>query len=263
MRCRWGGRRCGWCRRPGRSGRPIPGGAAAASSIRRPAGRSSGSRCVRRRGGGAGPGRACRPACPPRRQVGAAPRPVPGRQRGRVIRVGADVGAAAAGTAESRARRSETAPSTSSSSSRIISSGTSGAPAAARHTGRRRGLVAPPRLVGLRGCRAGGGGRLDGGRGAVRVGGGSGGGDERGRAVPAVEPVPPHAAFPAVAAKAGGPAASAAGGPAGGDQPGRAPRSRSGCGGPGRTRPTRPVVQAGLISSSDRAPPPKNLCLFE
>ena len=63
----WGGRRCGWCRRPGRSGRSIPGGAAAASSIRRPAGRSSGSRCVRRRGGGAGPGRACRPACPPRR----------------------------------------------------------------------------------------------------------------------------------------------------------------------------------------------------
>ena len=62
----WGGQRCGWCRRPGRSGRSIPAGAAAASSTARPAGRSSGSRCARRRGGGAGPGRACEPACPPR-----------------------------------------------------------------------------------------------------------------------------------------------------------------------------------------------------
>ena len=85
----WGGRRCGWCRRPGRSGRPIPGAASRARSIGRRAGRSSGSRCVRRRGGGAGPQRAYRPACPPRRTMrrrharyGAATRPgQPGRGR--------------------------------------------------------------------------------------------------------------------------------------------------------------------------------------
>ena len=101
----WGGRRCGWCRWPGRSGRPIRGGAFPAGSIGRRAGRSWGSRRGRRRGGGAEPQRAYRPACPPPNQLRPVPRPETGQQHGRVSRVGADAGAAAAGTAESRARR--------------------------------------------------------------------------------------------------------------------------------------------------------------
>ena len=52
-------------------------GAAAASSSGRPADRSAGSRCGRRRGGGAAPQRAYRPACPPPEHVEAAPRPIP------------------------------------------------------------------------------------------------------------------------------------------------------------------------------------------
>ena len=83
-----------------------------------------------------------------------------------------------------------------------------GAPTAARHTDPRRGARRHRQRWSA--CAAAGPGMaaswMGGGDGPG--GGGSGGGDERGRTVPAVEPVPPHAAFPAVVGKAGGPAAS-------------------------------------------------------
>ena len=96
-----------------------------------------------------------------------------------------------------------------------------------------------------------------GGGGAVRVGWGFGGWDERGRTVPAVRVGPAARGVPGGSGKAGGPAASSRRcasrrRPA---RESRPPSSRPGRGGPGQARPTRPGVQAGLISWSDRAPP--------